>query len=150
MGKREVLSRLRHGTWFRVQPSPLHGVGLFAIRRIPAGTELFPELRQTTGYALSARELSSLPPGVRALVRDYFVEADDGVAVPALAADGWLLASSFLNHSDTPNANTPDGGESFYAARVIRVGEEITVDYRTYGAARLLSPRRRARRTRGS
>ena len=47
----------------------------------------------------------------------------------------WLLC---LTHSSKPNMRTRDGYD-FVAMRKILVGEELTVDYRTYGAEDLVS-----------
>jgi hypothetical protein len=44
---------------------------------------------------------------------------------------------AFLNHSTQPNLRTLDGC-SFIARRKILEGEELTVDYRTYGAEGVL------------
>ena len=38
---------------------------------------------------------------------------------------------TFLNHSDTPNLRSVNGGDYFVTTRAVRRGEELTVDYGT-------------------
>jgi hypothetical protein len=45
-----------------------------------------------------------------------------------------IRLNCYLNHSTKPNMRTRDGYD-FITLRKIMVGEELTVDYRTYGAA---------------
>jgi hypothetical protein len=44
-----------------------------------------------------------------------------------------IYLGSYLNHSPRPNLHTKDGAR-FLTSRRIHEGEELTVDYRTYGA----------------
>ena len=46
-----------------------------------------------------------------------------------------VYLKSYLNHSTTPSLRTKDGFH-FISLRKICEGEELTVDYRTYGAMR--------------
>ena len=44
-----------------------------------------------------------------------------------------IYLNAYLNHSSRPNMRSQDG-YTFTTRRMIRRGEELTVDYRTYGA----------------
>jgi hypothetical protein len=48
-----------------------------------------------------------------------------------------IRLNCYLNHSTKPNVRTRDGYD-FITRRKIMIGEELTVDYRTYGAAKLI------------
>lgn len=56
-----------------------------------------------------------------------------------------VYLNAYLNHSTTPNMRTEDG-YTFTTRRRIEIGEELTVDYRTYGAEVVLPDVRRRRR----
>ena len=45
-----------------------------------------------------------------------------------------IRLNCYLNHSMKPNMRTRGGYNFSMATRKIMVGEELTVDYRTYGA----------------
>ena len=101
-------------------------------------------MRDPHGWVeITSAELKHAAPGVRRLLASLFLPDDDGAfRVPVLGAN-LVDIGSYLNHSDRPNMRTADG-HRFVAKRRIRAGEELTVDYRTFGAAGLLK-RGRAR-----
>jgi uncharacterized protein len=110
----------------RLAPSPLHGIGVFAVDPIPSGTEVW---RFTPGLDLD------LDPSVLdaqpALARECLLHY--GYLDPRL--NRYILGCDevrFFNHSDTPNV-IPDFTRDRYgvdsAARDIAAGEEITVNY---------------------
>jgi SET domain-containing protein len=106
----------------RVAPSPIHGVGVFAIQKIWKGEvfEVAPVL-----------ELPTKRGGEYNILPDYrfFFPRNSSNQIHVLG----LGYSSFYNHSENPNAEWTDtkGQKSFdfYALRNIEVGEEITVYY---------------------
>jgi len=114
-------------------------VGVFAVRPIPKGVDPF---RTSVRYPrrwveITPLELKRASPGVRDLLASLFVPDDDGAfRVPVLGAN-LVDIGSYLNHSYRPNVRTADG-HRFLARRRIPAGEELTVDYRTFGAADLL------------
>lgn len=123
----------------RIAPSPIHGVGVFAVRHIPKGVDPFRiGMRYPRDWLdIPPAELARAPLGVRRLLTSLFLLDDDGAfRVPILGAN-LVDIGSYLNHSDRPNMRTADG-HRFVARRRIRAGEELTVDYRTFGAAGLL------------
>lgn len=48
--KTDLLRHLREETFIRLQPSGIHGTGVFAIRDIPAGSDNFFQILKTNGF----------------------------------------------------------------------------------------------------
>lgn len=116
--------------YVRLRPSPIHGIGCFAIRDIPAETDLFP---QSSGEMVwvPKKDLVNLPPEIAKLYEDFCVERGDLVGCPSNF--NCMDLAWYPNHSDTPNAFCDPAREySFYALRNIKEGEEVTLDYNTY------------------
>ena len=143
------IERLRHVLavcYCRLQPSPIHGIGVYAVRAIPRGTNPFRMLpasaRRSGSVRVSDDELDALPPRLAGLIRALFVPTDGRMYIPTWGTNIVYLAA-YVNHSATPNLRTTDGF-SFRARGRISEGEELTADYRSYGAANCLlydSPR---------
>ncbi len=107
-------------------PSPIHGLGIFAARPIPAGTAIW-TLDPVLDRIIPAARLALLPDHVRDYLEhycEYFPETDELV----LSGDD----DRFTNHSDDPNT-APEGHNqpraTMIALRDIAAGEEITCDY---------------------
>ena len=111
------------------------------MRNIPKGKNPFQTLRtygRRRGYVrITDEELGALPPGLSRLLRALFVPTDGKMHIPTTGTNIVYLAA-YMNHSTTPNLHTKDGF-NFRARRRIREGEELTADYRTYGAEKLLA-----------
>jgi len=95
-----------------VKPSPIHGRGVFAARRIEAGEAIIDGRREE----LSDEEIKALPEEERA-----FLAVMDGQNVL------FHPPARFVNHSCNPNARGSDSRD--VAIRVIEAGEDITADY---------------------
>jgi len=136
MKRAELLRRILADCFCRLQPSPLHGVGVFAIRGIPKGRNPFrtlPKYATTGSVRATEDELGALPPKLAALVRALFVPTADTMWIPTSGLNVISL-TAYINHSPRPNLRTKDGAR-FVTSRAIRPGQELTVDYRTYGAS---------------
>lgn len=130
--KKQHILKLLHNTYCRLQPSSIQGVGIFAIRDIPAGTNPFAGAILPDSYLFTKDELTDLPEEVKTMVNDFFVADQDGlIDIPEYGLNG-IDVSYFVNHSKTPNLITHDESETFVASREIKKGEELTVDYSTY------------------
>jgi hypothetical protein len=114
----------------RIGRSPISGVGVFAIQPIGKKVNPFPTRRMQL-RKLPARDLPKLPSAVRRLVRDYFAEDDGGYMVPD-DFGAVVDLESLVNHSNTPNLRYIAASGTFRTTRKIAVGEELTIDYRTY------------------
>ncbi|MBL0170414.1 MAG: SET domain-containing protein [Gemmatimonadaceae bacterium] len=113
-----------------LRPSPIEGIGVFAITDIPAGCrEMFskPDLPEHW-IAISRAEVEALPAHSRFLVENYCLYDEHQYFVPENGFTKMDLAC-FLNHSDTPNIMSIDDGNFFEALRDIAPGEELLIDY---------------------
>lgn len=130
-GKQRVLAKLEQ-TYCRIMPSSIDGVGVIAVRDIPAGTDPFFGVRETTSYRFHPSELVHLDPEILKMISDYFVVDEMGTYV--IPEDGLndLEIGFLLNQSENANLYTPDGGETFFTTRLIKKGEELTVSYDTF------------------
>ncbi|MDP2933910.1 MAG: SET domain-containing protein [bacterium] len=125
------LAHLREDIYFRIKPSKIHGVGIFAIKKIPKGTNPFNLAKPIEWIKYNRSELTKLPKHVKKIVSDFYAGDKKSVWLPALGLNVFDI-SFYINHSDNPNMISADGGENFVAARNIRAGEELTSDYNTY------------------
>ncbi|GEJ55376.1 SET domain-containing protein [Anaeromyxobacter diazotrophicus] len=110
--------------------SGIHGIGLFAAQRIPAGTVVW-RLEPSLDLELSAAQIEALAPPAREQVRKY--------TYLDLVRKSYVLCGDdarFFNHSDAPNCHDfPDAdGGATVAARDIAEGEELTSDYARFDA----------------
>jgi hypothetical protein len=126
------LNELAEQSWVMLRPSPVAGVGVFAIRAIPQGCRrMFTPPRGDDEFvAVPRADIDSQPAHVQALVENYCVYDATTYWVPR---DGFraLDLSFFLNHSEAPNVVAVDDGAYFEALRDIDAGEELFVDYGT-------------------
>jgi hypothetical protein len=119
------------GVYTRLKPSPLHGVGVFAIRNIPAGTNLF-ATDEADMYEVPAAHLRGRDAAIRDLYDAFCVREDGRLFGPR--SFNALTVAWYLNNSERPNVEC-DGSFNFTTIRDVRDGEELTVDYATYSAA---------------
>lgn len=128
--KKDLLEKV----YCRLAPSPIHGVGVFAIRPIPKGVNPMQEQRAADFKEIPVAELSDLPEPLLKLVKDMCPEQAEHYDIPPFSLNE-IGVSYYLNHSKTPNMGEEEG--EFVALRDIEPGEELTVDYGTYGELNL-------------
>ena len=115
----------------RVQPSAIHGMGLFAARAIPRGTPVW-KFQPGFDHDFSPEQFAALPPLARQHTRHFcFVSKTDGHVI--LSGDH----ACFINHSMNPNTGASASATPpvvTVALRDIAEGEEITCNYFNYDA----------------
>ncbi|MGE3309075.1 MAG: SET domain-containing protein [Limisphaerales bacterium] len=120
----------------RCDRSPIHGLGLFAVARVPAGT---PVWRFEPGFdrAFTREQVDRLPdPARRHLFHFGFLDASAGA---------WVLngdLSIFMNHSGTPTTGAPAAtgpARETLALRDLEAGDEITCDYSAFDGSEKIS-----------
>lgn len=115
------VTKLNSECKLRLAPSPIHGVGVFALRDIAKGEWLYAD-NMPTAYKLAYSHFGKLFPEVSALLLERWPQIVNGSAF--IYPDARMLA--YMNHSDVPNY---DAGLDT-ALRDIKTGEEVTEDYR--------------------
>jgi hypothetical protein len=105
-----------------------YGVGVFAIRDIPAGAEIFSgdsnEMRD-----IDQRDIENCDRAIKKMYEDFCVYKGGKWKGPTHLNN--LTIGWYLNHSEVPNLRC-DGEYNFFAIRQINDDEELTVDYTTY------------------
>ena len=130
MNKEALLRELQQDHYAALRPSPLHGIGVFAIRDIPRGCRTIFSSGTGGWIRLSFAEVEALPAHSRNQVETYCLYDETHYFVPDYGFKLMDLAL-YLNHSSTPNLRSVNEGEQFEALRDIRAGEELLVDYGT-------------------
>lgn len=125
--KERLLEHLASEIFCRLGVSPIHGIGVFALRAIGKGIDPLRSPVRNRGVAFSHDEIKKLPAGVRQQLKIFCYYDEDGYVIPSIGMNTMDLAI-YLNHSKTPNVRMKKNG-SFVSLRSIRKGEELTMDY---------------------
>ena len=123
------MGRRRERTLFEVRSSPVHGLGGFALRRIPSGTRI----AEYVGERLTDDEVDARYANREGdLGHTFLFRIDDNAYVDASLQGN---ESRFINHSCDPNCESDvvDGHVYITAIRDIAPGEELTYDYALEG-----------------
>lgn len=124
-------ARLPHdAVYARLAPSEIHGIGVFAIRPIPAGTRLFADDAVSLVWVSKAELEQAAPsPAQRRLYQDFGINRGEAIGCPASFNN--LGPSWYLNEPPPGgSANVRSGADfEFVASRDIAEGEELTIDY---------------------
>ena len=107
----------------RLQPSNIHGVGVFAIRQIAKGKPLFMSDKDIVW--VDEGQIVNLPDELKKLYEDFAIIKDKRYGCPSNF--NLLTMSWYLNDSDDPNISV-DEEYNMFALRDIQTGEELTID----------------------
>jgi len=109
-----------------------YDAGAFAIEDIEEGTIVIPEWNEASDgegwIRLDRRQVQKLPPGARALFRRYGLDTDFNQILGPVDISFVTDPDNFINHSCDPNLRYDSAG-NVVAARDIRKGEEVFIDY---------------------
>ena len=134
MTQQEFLRDLENNIHCRLQASSVHGIGIFAIRDIPKGTDPFLGCRVARWRAIPLKRLladDKISAGVKEFAQAIFPVRGETFYFPDHSLNA-IDISYFLNHADVPNIGARADGNRFAALRNIKKGEELLSDYRTY------------------
>lgn len=125
------MTKLPHeGVWVRLGVSAIEGIGVFAIRPIPKGTDIFANDRVPLTWVDRAElDEAGLTEAQAALYHDFGIRRGDRIGCPANfnnLTPGWYLNEPPPGERANVAA---DGDFAFTALRDIGEGEELTIDY---------------------
>lgn len=128
--KEQLLNELINNTFVALRPSPVAGIGVFALRDIEKGCRaMFSKPDKNDKWVtISRKEVDALPEHAKHLVENFCLYDEVNYFVPDHGFKKIDL-SLFLNHSDTPNLTSVEEGNYFEATRDIKSGEELFLDY---------------------
>ena len=128
MTKEELLQELSQEIFAMLKPSPVHGIGVFAVRDIPKGCRKIFSQNAGEWIKLPISDVDSLPDHSRNLVETYCLYDEENYFVPDY---GFKIMDivNYLNHSATPNIRSVNHGEYFEALDDIPAGSELLVNY---------------------
>jgi SET domain-containing protein len=130
--KEKLLAHLHDEVFCRLGVSPIHGIGVFAVRTIPKGVNPLASRLHYKEIKFSHAELKKLPRGVRKEIEIFCYYDKDAVFVPEIGMNSMNMAI-YLNHSKEPNVRYRKNGQ-LRALKSIKVGEELSLDYdQSYG-----------------
>lgn len=128
MTKKELLTELSRETYAMLKPSPVHGIGVFAMQDIPKGCRTIFSNNIGQWVRLPISEVEQLPSHSRNLVETYCLYDDDHYYVPDYGFKVMDMVN-YLNHSSTPNIISVNHGECFEALTDIPAGTELLINY---------------------
>lgn len=128
--KDKLLQQLHQHTFAMLKPSPLHGIGVFAITAIKKGERKIFSDHESEWIEISKEEVDALPQHARSLVENHCLFNETHYYIPEYGFKIFDLAV-YLNHSDQPNLISVNDGDFFEAIRDIEAGEELLIDYGT-------------------
>jgi len=139
MSKNKLLKHLQNDIYCRLDVSKIAGIGVFAIKTIPKGVNPFKILAKDKDkiIELDDNDIKNMDKNVKKIVNDFFGQGDKIKRYDVLASGpNNLNISYYLNHSDKPNLDIVEMEGSnylgFVANRIIKEGEELTIDYSKY------------------
>jgi SET domain-containing protein len=117
-----IKSTVTRQPYYTVRDSKIHGKGVFATRKIPAGTLVI----EYTGELLSSRQaVQRYNPSPDNPTHTFYFSLENGKVIDGANDARWI------NHACEPNceAREEDGRIFIYALRDIQRGEELYYDY---------------------
>jgi len=136
MSSHKLLANLKNDTYCRLQTSPVHGIGVYAIKPIPLGVDPFVRLgNEPIPTKISMAQFNSLDSKVQKMITDFCQKDGNFWYVPHSGLNG-LDISFYLNHSKTPNIKICCSKDTscfvfFKTIRKIQGNEELFIDYNT-------------------
>ncbi len=128
MDIKQLLAELKSDTYVMIKPSPLDGIGVFAIRDIPKGCRNMFSKNIGEWIKVPKPEVELLPAHSKTLIETYCLYDEENYFVPDYGFKVMDLVN-FLNHSDTPNIVSINDGEFFEAIVDILAGQELLINY---------------------
>lgn len=127
----EQIKELADTVKCRLAPSPIHGIGVFAIRDIKKGETLHCRIEEPQWYTLKYEHFDQLPTEVSDLIKERWSLVVNGE--PFLSPNHDAIMICFMNHgtpnydphTDTATEDIPKGSEVFEDYRIAKGWEKV-------------------------
>jgi hypothetical protein len=123
----QVMHHFKYNVKTKIGASPIHGVGVFAIKDIKKGESVFLNWDYETGiYVIPNDRLNEIPKSVLSLLDMYFINGECGYKILRLFKGLNFLSHSFSYcNSAYPNKENTNITTDGIALRDIEAGEEL-------------------------
>ena len=125
--QKKLLEHLHSEVYCKLGVSPIHGIGVFAVRPIPKGIYPLKSYLRIKEIDISKKLIKDLPKGVRQQIDTFCYYDKKKVSIPTIGLNSFDVAV-YLNHSKTPNLRFKKAGV-LVSLRDITEGEELFIDY---------------------
>ena len=125
--KARILKHLQTEVYCRLGISPVHGIGVFAIKDIPKGAKPLVSLIKIKEFSFSKKEINKLPASVKKEIRMFCYYDKEEYLIPSIGLNAMNMAF-YMNHSKTPNVKYLKNND-IVAIRKIKADEELFFDY---------------------
>jgi SET domain-containing protein len=121
----DIVEYINNTVFCKLGASPIHNVGVFAIRDIPKGTALTDYYGgEFKSYSISEKEFESIRPEIIDLIKQQTIFEPNMYRFDS--PNSHQILEVFMNHSSEPNSD----GKT--ATRDIKAGEEVIKDYSVF------------------
>lgn len=125
--KKKIIQHLETEVFCKLGVSPIHGIGVFAVRPIPKGVNPLRSYIRMREIDVPKKEIKHLPKGVRSQIDMFCFYNRKIVSIPVNGLNSFDLAV-YLNHSKQPNLRFKKNG-ALESLKAIDQGEELFIDY---------------------
>jgi hypothetical protein len=123
--KEKIILRRLEQVYCRLAPSPIHGVGIFAIKQIPLGINPFNNSYMAQeSIIISKNKIKD--QNILKMLDDYNPTSDPKLQIVS-SFPNQPIWTDYINYSDIPNIQLKESGE-WETLRQIEVGEELVED----------------------
>ena len=127
ISKKKILQHLENEVYCRLGVSPIHGIGVFALRDIPKGVLPLKSYLKFKEIDIRKDEIKDLPSGVREQLDVFCYYDKKKISIPTIGMNSFDM-SIYLNHSKKPNLRFKRNG-SLETIQAVAKGDELFIDY---------------------
>jgi len=126
-----ILHHLKHNIKTELRQSPIDGIGVFAIKDIQIGEEVFPQWPYDSGlYIVENRRFLEVPEEVRNIIDKHYISRVAGFRIIRLFNGLNFFYNSFcFCNSSYPHIGNTNISNDGIAIKDIKKGEEILEAY---------------------
>jgi SET domain-containing protein len=125
--RKKIIESVKHHTKTRLKPSTVcDGVGVFALKHIKAGENIFPDLNSDNIF-IEWTEIDDADPAIINYLNSLCNTNKNGFFLARTPNE--INISYYINHSDNDNVSHNIEEDVYIAKRDIRLGEELLCKY---------------------